>query len=70
MARPRTNFDNILVVAGLVLLFSGLKKYIDNDGFTKDIGYFLLSGGAILVAGIIDPLLCSSSKGKAKGSSD
>lgn len=64
MSRPRNNKDNLFVVIGLGVLFIGLKKFIDFDGYNKEIGYWLLVGGALLAAGILDPILAFTGKKK------
>ncbi|EHD2253267.1 hypothetical protein ACOIXN_004714 [Vibrio vulnificus] len=58
MGRPRNNRDNVLVIVGLALIFFGVKKLLGSEDYTS----WFLYGGALVAAGILDPLLALTGK--------
>ena len=53
MSRPRNKIDNFFIVVGFTMLFIGAYKLIGNNGYTKEIGYWLLIGTAFIAGGIL-----------------
>jgi uncharacterized membrane protein len=58
MSRPRNNRDNLFVVIGVVLLFVGFKNLMGSEDYSNWFYY----GGALIAAGVLDPILALTGK--------